>query len=196
MKWAILYHSKSTSAICSFAGLLTLGLVMLLEVSSVHADLSFFKAVEEKIAYNKNPVNYERVILPPGSGREEVYVERKSALKIQPKEIESVSAEKSNVDKDAQKAIEEALRLMGREPKMEDTRDYTVTFSLNREGAKKFRAFAQKHNQQLFDVRFKTVRLGIITLVGPFEGNVFSAVGLKENAIKDLKMVHPSLTVK
>jgi len=154
------------------AGLLTLVLVILVGVSDAYGDLLFLRATEDKAAYVKEPSMYNRVILPPGRAIETVYVERKPALAIPLGEIETVLIEKEKVFR-GERIVDFV---------------YRATFSLNKQGFEKFRAFAQKYDQQLFDMRINNQRLNIIILVGPFADNQL-AVGLMERNIDRLKEI-------
>lgn len=197
MKGTLLHLGRSISALFLSVGVLIPALVVLGSSTNAYGDLVFYRAIEDREAYAKQPNRYIRIVLPPGSGMNEVYVERVPALTIRLKEIRSISAEQSQADPDAEKMLEELLRSRRKEPYHPKGHpdEYSITFSLTEQGGKKFRGFAQKHDRELFDVRFRAQRVSIGRLLGPFEEDVFGAFVMKDTVIR-LKRVFPQLNIK
>lgn len=87
-------------------------------------DLLFFNATGDKQVYAKNPQKYDRIVL--GSIKEEIFVERTPALRIELKEIQSVVIEREKVYKDTQTALEELFGITkGTEKKDGKNSDFT-----------------------------------------------------------------------
>lgn len=185
----------------SFACILWQILVLVACTNGTQAskDLLFFRATENKGTYTKNPCKYDRVVLPPQSGLEEVYVERLPSLRLRITEIISVVIEREKVHADLQKTIDElsGIKTKGKEGEKESNTNYVykATLYLNEQGAKRFKDFANKHDREIFDLRLQTRRLSLIKFLGPFSGNFYSTY-LEEDDIGRIKELLSSINDK
>ena len=170
-------------------------LVACVGATQASEDLSLHKATEDKGIYTKNPSKYDRVVLPPLSSLEEVYVERLPSLRIRIEEIKSVVIEREKVRTDLQKTINELLGLKGEEKDGEkDSNEifvYKATIYLSEQGAKRFKDFADKHDREKFDLRLQTRRLSLIIILGPFRGNLFSTYLEEDNLGRIKELLSP-----
>jgi len=112
--------------------------------------LEFFRVVEDKSIYDKQPQRFDVLVSKSKAGQHETYVERKPSLAIDNAEIKSISIEKAKV-RGAEKGI------------------YTASISVSEKAGRTFIEIVKKHEQELFDVRFGKSRLAIVQFIGPFE---------------------------
>jgi len=193
MKNLVLISSKLTKVIW-LSSLLLISLIC--SSSDVFGDLLFFKATNDKEGYAKSPQKYDRIILPGG---DEIFVERIPSLRIEFKEMQSVVIEKEKVYRDTQTALEELFGMKPKGPGKQDQKEsdfaYKATVYLSPKGARRFNDFAQKHNQNLFDLRLKNQRLGVPKLIGPFGDKDFT-VGLAEKNVNRLKEIFSPIEEK
>jgi len=167
-------------------------LITLISISPCYGELAFFMATRDEQIYAKSPSKYEQEIFPSNSGRK-IYFHRDPLLTISDDEIELITVEISQMDRDLNDVVEKAFQVLERKrsKKGKDTKDYVVTFFFKEQGAKKFRSFAHRHTGEMFAVKFKSLILGVPTLIGSFEGkgNDFALMGLDEDGINRLKKI-------
>jgi hypothetical protein len=149
---------------------------------STSPGLEHFRATEDSEEFAKHPESYDKVTDPLRPKL--VYVERKPLMTIHLGEIMAVTVEEEppgvSLEEFAKEFLGQAPGQSGgtkreSKPGENDADYYRITFSLGVEGGRKLREFAQKHNKELFDLRLYNRRIGIVRILGPLDGNSFTA---------------------
>lgn len=135
-------------------------------------NISFFRAIQGRDTYAKDPAKYDRVVIKDVTAEREYYIERQPAHSIPGSAIESIIVRKTKIYGSDRKEIEDAVRetLEGKQP-----RDfhrgffYSVTFKIKAPASKRFTVFTEKNKQQRFRARIGKRNVDVIEFDLPFE---------------------------
>ncbi len=176
---ALLGHSRAPMIVCTS---LAIALSSCTGAPSTSPGLEHFRATEDSEEFSKHPEIYDKVTDPLRP--KVVYVERKPLMTIHLGEIMAITVEEEpppvSLEEFVKKFLGQAPGQSGgtkreRKPGENDADYYRITFSLEDEGGRRLREFAQKHNKELFDLRLNNRRIGIVRILGPVDGNSFTA---------------------
>jgi hypothetical protein len=182
---------------CSIAGLCFADVAV--AATNPPGDLLFYRAKEGDAAHLERPRQYRRLVVPPNvfDPQETIYsVKRIPILRIAANEILSVVAERHRPDPAMEKLAEEFVRRRdgGGEVLKDHPDDNILTFTFTGPGGARFRGFANQHLDQtdLFVITFAGQRLGVASLLGPFEKDEFFQFATRDT-IDRLKKSYPGL---
>jgi hypothetical protein len=153
-------------------------------------EFTFYKIVEDKKLYDKDPGNYNK----EGTGKYEVYIERKPSLTLRSDEIDSIVIDRHRIPVDTKDAIEVLEEEAGRKPKKKDSPlgfEYSVSLIMIESGAKRFRDFANAHLNEYVEWRFSNKKLGESRMVGPFTSKGFTMGITERNKEKIAELFEP-----
>jgi hypothetical protein len=156
-------------------------------------DLSFYRAIPGKEFGTRDPAGYDRVVLPPGWGYTEVFVERTPTETFRAKEMRSVVGHSTETSEELNRMVEESMRKRGRTPPKDGPEDYTLSISFSEGAAARFREFTKKHNREIFDIRLGGERLSVGRIYGPFTGNTLPVMGLSREELIRFEKKFPGL---
>jgi len=140
--------------------------------------LAFFRAIEDKAAYAKNPTNYDLRVLNGPTGEREYYIEQKPAHVIPRDAVESVIVRQTkrygSSDEELLKALQEALESSTKRT-TQSPGDYprgvsfNITFKIAPPEAKQFSVFTRNNKQGSFQSRIGRRSVALVQFDLPFE---------------------------
>jgi hypothetical protein len=141
---------------------LLLAFPRLIMAAELLTDIAFFRAIQDKSLYAKNPARYEHLVLNDRTGSHEHYIEKQPAHIIPKTAIESVTVREAKPLTATGEPLPEtkARRL----PKY-----YELTFKIKSPDGKRFSVFTDKNKQAVFETKIGTQTIGLQQFDLPFE---------------------------
>jgi hypothetical protein len=133
------------------------------------ARIAFFRAIQDKAEYAKNPANYEQVVVNDRTGRHEYYIARQPAYVIRKSAIESITVREAKKYTATGEPFPETKSDSQGKNARRLPKFYEITFKIRSPEGKRFSVFTEKNNQGFFETMIGKQSIGLQEFDWPFE---------------------------
>ena len=143
------------------------------------AKISFFRAIQDKAVYAKNPTKYEHRVIDDRTGKQEYYIERQPAYVIPKNTIESVTAKQIEKYTATGEPFQETKPSSESKSAPRAPKSYEITFKIKPPEGKRFKVFTETNKQGFFETMIGEQSIGQQEFDEPFELDQFGGLEFK-----------------